>query len=71
MRERDFCSVSDQGCKNPAGYQVGGLGGAVVASEHPRTRFECAECGYVVCRACRTGKTCHSCQEPESTEDPA
>lgn len=51
---REFCSVSDDGCANPAGY--GNSSGYAHNPDGPRTSARCGSCGEAVCANCRTGK---------------
>lgn len=50
----DYCGVAEGGCLNPAGYQVGGMGGPSGSNpDPPRTSVECAWCGTICCAECR------------------
>jgi DNA-binding CsgD family transcriptional regulator len=54
MRDPGYCEIANQDCINPAGYQVGGLGGPSGPNpEGERTRVICTDCGVYVCAKCR------------------
>lgn len=46
------CDVSEDGCLAPAGWQVGGTGGAIGENTLTETRATCFACGQPVCLAC-------------------
>lgn len=51
---REYCGVAEGACLNPAGYQVGGLGGPMGDNvDPPRTTVTCSWCGNPCCSACR------------------
>jgi len=54
VKEMFVCSVVNDTCSAPAGYQVGGLGGGCAVNDDRRkqARFECYACGLPVCGRC-------------------
>ncbi len=46
------CSVSNDKCLAPAGYQMGGLGGMVGGNDPANCRLTCFACGKPVCSKC-------------------
>ena len=48
------CSVVNDNCSSPAGWQVGGLGGGIAINNNKKTqaRYECFACGLPVCGRC-------------------
>ena len=53
-KEMVTCSVVNDKCSAPAGWQVGGLGGGCASNEDRRkqARYECFACGLPVCGRC-------------------
>ena len=49
---KDFCSVADYDCLNPAGF--GNMGGYANNIDGPRTSVVCYLCGGACCAKCRT-----------------
>lgn len=54
IKEMIACSVANDMCSAPAGYQIGGLGGGYYVNDDRRkqARFECFACGLPVCGRC-------------------
>jgi hypothetical protein len=70
-RETRTCKESEAACLAPAGYQVGGLGGAVGNPDPKSCRGTCFACGEPVCSNCSTlvqwyrhgrRRACYGCQ---------
>ena len=66
------CSVSGDKCSSPAGYRIGGLGGACGENEYTHAIFECYACGQPVCGRCSKNieylnygkqRICDNCRE--------
>ena len=54
LKEMITCSVANNNCSAPAGWQCGGLGGGHYENDDRRqqARFECFACGNPVCGRC-------------------
>jgi|GEM_PF-1951035 len=61
--DRESCSVCDDDCEAPAGWQVGG---GVIPGEGS-AEFECWHCGQPVCGSCssmvKRKRTCNTCKD--------
>ena len=54
-QDPDICCVANDGCKQPAGWRCGGLGGGIAENTGPfRKLANCYVCGETVC----TNKNC-------------
>lgn len=54
MKEMITCSVANENCTAPAGWQCGGLGGGIAVNTDRKlqARYECFACGEPVCGKC-------------------
>ncbi len=66
-KPREFCSVAEGSCSNPAGFRC--ASGSFGNSEGPRTTWACPACGNPACKNCRKKKgkrmVCNNCAEDE------